>query len=401
MNRSRFALITRRFWPLVGGAERAMANLACEFQDAGNVVQIVTARWEKTWPTDIIHREIPVHRLAQPKTRAWGTLRYMQALGRWVRQHHQTIDGLIVSRLKHDAHVAVRVGHGLGIPVVVRAEGGGDSGDYQWQERAKFGLRIREMTRHCDAWVASCQSTFDELVGGGYPAERGHLIPNGVELPPVRTEERRQESRRSLAEAHSILAVAPDEPLVVYTGRLAATKGLFELIEAWGNVVLRWPRAKLWLTGDGNDAHQVWKKIVSRELTHTIILPGSFDDPNDLFYAADAFVQPSFEEGMSLALAEAMAAGVPTISCDIPSNRKLVDSEVHGLLVPPRDPSAMAKAMIRVLDDPDSAQRLALNARQRIQDQYSLETMAERHLEVIGHVIDSRARLMRQGGRSE
>ena len=81
MSAMRVALITRRFWPLVGGAESVMANLATEMRRQRHQVQVVTAQWNPNWPTDFVHREIDVHRLANPAQRGWGTYRYMAHLG--------------------------------------------------------------------------------------------------------------------------------------------------------------------------------------------------------------------------------------------------------------------------------------------------------------------------------
>ena len=56
-------MITRRFWPLVGGGEMVMANLACEFKRLGAQPTILTAQWDTTWPLQIEHREVAVQRL--------------------------------------------------------------------------------------------------------------------------------------------------------------------------------------------------------------------------------------------------------------------------------------------------------------------------------------------------
>src|SRR5262245_1682941 len=128
MSPLRLALVTRRFWPLVGGAEVAMANLAAEFQRQGQQATIVTARWEKHWPTEVVHREVPVVRLSQPKLRGWGTLRYMYAVGSWLVAQQPKLDGVVVSMLKHDAYAAIGALRGAGLPVVLRAEGGGTAG---------------------------------------------------------------------------------------------------------------------------------------------------------------------------------------------------------------------------------------------------------------------------------
>ena len=105
----RLALVTRRYWPLVGGAEVAMANLAHAFQRQGHETRIITAQWDRSWPTEIHHRGIPVIRLPQPRTRGWGTWRYVQALKRYLVTHRHELDAVLISMLKHDAFAAVAV----------------------------------------------------------------------------------------------------------------------------------------------------------------------------------------------------------------------------------------------------------------------------------------------------
>jgi glycosyltransferase involved in cell wall biosynthesis len=80
---------------------------------------------------------------------------------------------------------------------------------------------------------------------------------------------------------------------------------------------------------------------------------------------------------------EAMAAGVPVVATDIPGNRTLITHEEHGLLVPPHRPDALRGAIERMLDEPGLAARLARNAHERVQRDFSLTQMAQRHLDVI------------------
>ncbi|MCP3694380.1 MAG: hypothetical protein GY917_19400, partial [Planctomycetaceae bacterium] len=83
----RSVLVTRRFWPLVGGAEMVMANLGAEFQQRALPCQILTAQWEASWPVEVVHREVPVVRLRNPRQRIWGTLRYLRSLANWLKAH--------------------------------------------------------------------------------------------------------------------------------------------------------------------------------------------------------------------------------------------------------------------------------------------------------------------------
>ena len=121
MDPLRLVLVTRRFWPMVGGAERAVAELAAELANRAVPVTLLTARWQPSWPAEINYRGVPVVRLPNPRLRAWGTFRYMQALGRWLRRHRDEYDLVYVSMLKHDAYAALAAVGG-DAPVVLRAE---------------------------------------------------------------------------------------------------------------------------------------------------------------------------------------------------------------------------------------------------------------------------------------
>ncbi len=88
------------------------------------------------------------------------------------------------------------------------------------------------------------------------------------------------------------------------------------------------------------------------------MLAGSFDPLDDVLQAADCFVLPSYEEGLSLALLEAMAAGLPVVASDIPGNRLAIEPNVEGLLVPLGNPAALAAALDRVMTQPALAESL-------------------------------------------
>ena len=81
----RAAIVTRRFWPLVGGPERALANLAAELRPRGVEATIVTVRWLPAWPAQPLFCDVPVVRLEPPPLGRWNMFRYMRALAGWLR----------------------------------------------------------------------------------------------------------------------------------------------------------------------------------------------------------------------------------------------------------------------------------------------------------------------------
>lgn len=381
MTLPRLVLITRRFWPLVGGAEIMAARLAAGLQARGATTTLLTARWHREWPAEIEHHGVRVLRLHSPRLRGWGTWRYMQAVAHWLRTHRASFDLAYVSMLKHDAYAAVTAGRRGSFPVVLRAEGAGLTGDCFWQLEANCGLRIKRRCFQADAFVAPSPAIERELIAAGYARDRIHYLPNGVPMPDEPDAQSRAQARKDLADAEPSLAHDTDAPLVVYTGRLHEMKGLEYLLGAWPDVLRHVGQARLWIVGDGADRWRLMGLIETLGLSTSVRLVGPFDDVEEFLRAADVFVLPSLEEGMSLALLEAMAMGLPVIATAIPANEVLVDEQV-GQLVPTRDKAALAAAIVRLLADGELAARLGQAGRARVAERFSLDKMVTEHLEL-------------------
>ena len=356
-----------------------MARLAIGLAARGSAVTVLTARWEEHWPAEIRYGGVPVVRLLNPPQRGWGTLCYMLALRGWLRQHQGDYDLVYVSMLKHDAHTAVG-SVGRSVPVVLRAEGAGENGDCQWQRTARFGRCIQSRCRRASCLVAPGAVIEQELLAAGYPSHRIAGIPNGVAIPPPRSAAARAAARDALVEANPGLLLPLDAPLALYMGRLHKDKGLVHLVRAWKMLVSRWPTARLWIAGEGPQHRELARQIDEFDLQGQVLLAGVFDEIDVLLAAADLFVLPSYEEGTSLALLEAMAAGLPVVASDIPGNRPLVTDGEQGLLVPPRDADALAAAIHRIWNEADLAARLGAAARDRAMSRFSLDRTLDQHL---------------------
>ncbi len=409
----RLVLVTRRFWPLVGGAERQMASLAAELRKLGAEVTILTAHWDVRWPAEISHHGVRVVRLPNPSLRGWGTVRYMLAIGRWLQTHRDSYDLVYVSSLRHDAYAAIcarDLGVGTGMnasgpaPVVLRAEGVGQTGDVHWQHTATFGGRISRRCQKAEAIVVQNSVVDEELRTAGY--QRLKRINNGVALPAAaRTEEQRATARADLSYANAELTVAAGAPVAVYTGKLHETKGLDALLAAWKLVIEQQPRARLWLVGDGPAAPHLANRIERLGLRRRVQLAGTFDDVDQFLKAADLFVLPSSEEGTSLALLEAMAVGLPVVVSDIASCRHVLGNEADGddspdkdtepetaeslesLLVESGNADSLAAAVLHIFDSPETAARWGQAARHRVGEAFSIAKMAEQHLQLFERLI--------------
>ncbi|HWE36083.1 MAG TPA: glycosyltransferase family 4 protein [Isosphaeraceae bacterium] len=365
----RIALVTRRFPPLIGGAEAMLRYLAIALADAGAEVTVLTSRLGDL-PAEERVGEARVVRLATSPARFVGTWLYMRNLRRWLADH--PVDLAYVSMLKHDAFVAVGEGRRRGFPVVLRPEGAGATGDVAWQAWGRGGRAIARRCKEADAFVAISEAVHAELVGAGYDESRIADLPNGVPVPD---------------EPWSPRPDWAESPHAVFVGRLAPEKGLRTLVDAWPIVRRAFPAARLTLVGEGPERPSLEAQIARLGLADAIELPGASASPTAILATADLFALPSREEGMSIALLEAMALGIPTVATAIPGNLKLVADGLHGRLAPPDDPGGLARAIVAQWSDPGAALRMGREARARVIERYSIAAVARAHLDLFGRLV--------------
>jgi glycosyltransferase involved in cell wall biosynthesis len=176
-------------------------------------------------------------------------------------------------------------------------------------------------------------------------------------------------------------------PRAAFVGRLAPEKGLDTLIDAWGSVVVAFPGARLVLIGEGPERRSLEDRVRSLGLGPFVELPGIAADPTAALREADLFILPSREEGMSIALLEAMALGIPVVASSIPGNRRIVADFKHGLLAPVDDPAGLAIVIIEQWSYFDRAFHMSRAARSRVEQEFSIRSVARTHLALFSELI--------------
>lgn len=179
-------------------------------------------------------------------------------------------------------------------------------------------------------------------------------------------------------------------PLVVCVGRLATQKDQATLIRAMGLLASRASdMPHLILVGEGEN-ESLLRNLAKEQAPGTVIFAGHQSDPLPWLAAADVFVLPSLCEGLPGALIEAMAAGLPCVASDIPGNRDLIQDGRTGLLVPVKDPAALASAIKRMLSEADLASRCAQSGYELVAREFDESTERESWLSLIGELTGNR-----------
>jgi colanic acid/amylovoran biosynthesis glycosyltransferase len=178
---------------------------------------------------------------------------------------------------------------------------------------------------------------------------------------------------------------APGSPFeLLCAGRLSAEKGQHVLIAAMSRLVSECRNVRLHLVGDGPDRASLEQEVKTRHLEPSVVFHGWMDqrELRSLYQAADAFVLPSFAEGIPVVLMEAMACALPCISTWVGGIPELIQNGVDGFLVAPGDEVDLANAITKLIDCPPLLRRLGIAGRQRIMREYNLEMNVFRLAEV-------------------
>jgi glycosyltransferase involved in cell wall biosynthesis len=229
--------------------------------------------------------------------------------------------------------------------------------------------QYHKMIEHVDQVITVSEVARRSYIERKYDPSRITAIANGIrrmQLDPVG-------DRHALCQ---MLGIPEDACIVITVARLVEQKGHRDLLAAIPEVLRKQPHTLfLWL-GSGPLEAELRQRIHAQGLEDHVWMMGMRKDIAPFLRAADLLVMPSLFEGMPLALLEAMSGGVPIVATHVGGNAELIENEVHGRLVPPSDPPAMAQAIVDALANPEQRERWRTAARQRFESAFTAEQMA-------------------------
>ena len=245
----------------------------------------------------------------------------------------------------------------------------------------KRRLICRLLGRFTDLSIAVSQGVRDYLLAQvGLDPAKVRVVTNGVDIAAI-------EAARPGPLVRRELGLPEASPVIGLVGRLDHWgKGHKELFEAMARLRPEYPLHAL-IVGGGRRIDEVQALAASLGLAGQVHFLGPRRDVPDLLNAMDIFVLPSHSEGVSLALLEAMAAGLPVIATAVGGLPELVTDGKTGLLIPPRDADALARALNRLLSDPALAKQLGTNARAHVREHFSLDRLRREINEIYAELV--------------
>jgi glycosyltransferase involved in cell wall biosynthesis len=339
------------------GAAIQLRGLALGLAARGHHVVVATRpnrHWERACTAGhVLHTSLPM-RSALDLRSAW-------ALARLIREHRIEIVHCQKGRART---LALLAGLAVRIPVLILNRGVSFPLD-RWNRLGYTSSRVT-------AVVAVCESIKRGLVAAGVPAAKVEVIYSGTDLgrfhPGV-------DGRRVRAE----LGLAPDHVLVTQVG-IRSWRGNDDVLEAMARVCHAVPHARLLFVGAPPPRVPILRdKAFRRGIGEAVSVLGHREDIPEILAASDLVVDASYAGlGLTGSLREALAVETPVIGTDLEGHPELILEGETGLLVPPRNPDALAQAILRLLENPTRARAMARAGRKRVEAQFSMAQKVQR-----------------------
>ncbi len=256
------------------------------------------------------------------------------------RDRLRSADVVLATWAYPDGCAAVLAARAAGKPCVVKVHGSDVNVVLRTRAARAVAARVLPLA---DAVIAVSRPLADELVSLGVPRERVHLVMNGVDSALFHPRDRRS--------ARAALGVRADARVVLFVGRLEPQKGIRELLDAFERLRARIPFATLALVGDGVSRDEVRARI-ARWDPGAVRLLGALS-PGEVatwMGASDVVTLPSWAEGTPNVVLEALASGRPVVATRVGGIPDVLRDERSGIVVPPRDGSALGAALYDALD---------------------------------------------------
>jgi glycosyltransferase involved in cell wall biosynthesis len=259
---------------------------------------------------------------------------------------------------------------GSGVPVIYTAHGFAFHDRISRAKRVAYAtlerLAAATMTTKIVA-VSDAERQMGLRFGVGRP-DQILTVHTGIDLAPFDVAADRSALRASLG-------VPADAPLVGVVGRLIAQKAPLDFVRAVGIIHRARPDARFVWLGGGPLKQEAENAARAAGIDGVINFAGQRRDIPALLQTLDVFVLPSLWESFSLVLLEAMAARLPVVATSVDGNPEAVADGETGLIVPPSTPDALARGILRLLEDPALAHAMGQAGRQRVEREFNRERM--------------------------
>jgi len=381
----RVILSIRHYFPDGGGSEILAQRLAVGLIQRGMPLTVLTGRYGGRPSFEIIDG-VPVRRhFIGVYVPVLHEICYLTSFAWQLIARRDEYDVVHVFQTHLSAFVASVIAKRLGKKVITTSHCAKKSGDMAVWSGFPWGRRLLAMVcSRADVATAVSKDVMNELHQAGFDPKRTQYIPNGVRVDSS-VEGGRPSYRPNLG--------LPRKAFVaVFVGRLTAQKAPEFLVDAWESMPRKAFTPKLLLIGEGEKQTVLENRIKAGGMEDSVMLTGKVDNVEDYLRAADVFILPSVTEGMSVALLEAMAVGLPIVASRISGTVDVIQDGKNGLLFESGDKEGLIRCLSALMESRALGAHLGERARETVERRFSLDRMLDRYVALYCSVFHGTAK---------
>ena len=372
----RVLMIISFFYPHLGGAEQQALQLAEQLIRRGVQVCVLTRKF-KGLPSHEVVRGVPVYRAI--RTLPWGkwfALTYMFSVFWFLLKKRHTYD-IIHCHLLQGFHspAAILMKALFKKKVIIKVGATGLLSDFIMIKKVLLGDWLLRRILGADRVITVCSPSSAEALAVGFSPMQVTHIPNGVDtgfFKPAPVTENRQ--------------------TITFAGRLDYMKGVHILLEGFKQLRDEMKNVQLTIIGDGPDREKLQNCAREKGISDAVNFCGEAEEIVPYLQQSAVFVLPSFSEGLSNVLLEAMACGLPVVATRVGGTIDLVQDGFNGILIEPDNAGQLYQAMKKILQDKDLAKALGVQARKTAAEKFSLKSVTEQYVSLYQTLVPARNR---------
>jgi glycosyltransferase involved in cell wall biosynthesis len=371
------------FYPIPGGAQTHVRQIIPFLTANGCQVNVLTRRWQKSFPLFEKFEGIPVYRVGLPGRNVISTVSYILGIFWFIVMGRGQIDVIHTQSAVALGAVGKLAAILTGKKNVARISA---SSKIPRLQRNVLGRMILWLFKRTDMVVCLSEQIFQQLKSIHMNEKQILRLPNPVDTKRFFPAHTNQKKNWRLEKGFG-----QEDSVVVYIGRIVQEKGLELLFDVWKKITVSYPQARLLLVGKGihypGSLEEELQDRVRKEKLANVYFEGEVLHPEEYFNHGDIFILMSHHEGLSNALLEAMAAGNAIIASNIPANRGYIHHQQNGFLVECGDYQQFYQALQALINDRALQQTLGARAREFVTHRMSFElaarTLAENYRKIL------------------
>jgi len=368
-------MLLERFYPVMGGTELQAQRLAEEIARNGHEVFILTSKlkhlagYEKTGG-------IEIYRTNAAGKGMISSINFLISSFLFLLKNRNKYDLIHVHLASSHAFAAIAAKMLLGKKIILKFGGARTTGDIGTSLSKPWGkVKLSIIKKYFDAFIVPGKEVSGEVVSAGFPQSKIFIIPNGVNtdmFSPLSMDNKVNLRKKLNLPSHGFL--------FAYTGRIEKGKGLEVVLPLWTDIQ---KNICLVIVGSGTLSADLENKYGG----DNIIFAGYRKNLQEYLQAADAFIFPSFGEGLSNALLEAMSCGLPVIANNIPSNGELINSNKNGVLINVLDRQEMKALISDIVLNFGYYSKMGAEARRTVEQKYSMKFVGSKNINLYAALV--------------